>query len=267
MLVQAWQQLVESPPPHSHVVQIYRDEEFLRRAVAAWFAPVLRQGGGALLACTPEHGEMVRYALWEEGIDAAAMEERRWLVILDADGLMARFMAGDEPDGAAFKRLLAERVRSLREACGGETRPVRVWGEMVDLLWKRGNLAGAQQLERLWNDVIQEHGIRLLCAYQVDNLDPATHPHVLRDVCASHTHLIPEEDDVAFESAVSRALVEVVGEEEAGSLWRALPERRGVPVQMPHAEAVLVLLHHHHPEIGQRVLLRTKAHLARAALR
>ena len=68
---------------------------------------------------------------------------------------------------------------------------VRVYGEMVNLLWRQ-NLPAAQRLEVLWNEVIQAHSISLFCAYHVDG-EQGESLRFPSDLRAAHSHLIPVE--------------------------------------------------------------------------
>ena len=63
-------------------------------------------------------------------------------------------------------------------------RPVRVFGEMVDLIWKE-HPGATSQLEELWNDVISTHSVPLLCAYSLADTQPKSLPSNLL-TCHSH---------------------------------------------------------------------------------
>src|SRR2546430_7836376 len=65
--------------------------------------------------------------------------------------LFRSFMVGDEPSWERFSATIApvlEQCRATRTAAR-----VRVFGEMVDVLWRAGNRAAAVRLEDLWNDL------------------------------------------------------------------------------------------------------------------
>jgi hypothetical protein len=47
----------------------------------------------------------------------------------------------------------------------GQARQVRVFGEMVALLWADGDRNGALVLEGLWNELTRRLSFPLLCAY------------------------------------------------------------------------------------------------------
>jgi hypothetical protein len=61
---------------------------------------------------------------------------------------------------------------------------VRVFGEMVSLIWQSRQRA-TERLEELWNQVIQEHSVPLLCAYALAGNRPDAFPSSLL-TCHSH---------------------------------------------------------------------------------
>jgi hypothetical protein len=261
MAFRSWQQLVTAPEGERHIVQLYREHGFLVEAVSAWAAPALRSTGGVVLVGAPRNVDAILRRLAEEGLDVDALRRSGRLAIVGAEDLMARFMVDGMPDAAAFKAVAGEVIQAVQAACPAERAEVRAWGEMVNLLWHQGNRAAAQRLEALWNEVIDAHGIRLLCSYAVDNLAPETHADALAHVCAGHSQLIPEPDFDALDRAVGLALVDVFGEDEAGLVRTLFSRKRRLPIGMPPAEAVLVALQETQPELGRRVLASTRMHI------
>lgn len=67
---------------------------------------------------------------------------------------------------------------------------VRVHGEMVDLLCRRGQRTAALELEQHWSEAARMQGLTVFCAYALDPLDAGEY-ETLRAVCQCHTHLIP----------------------------------------------------------------------------
>lgn len=190
MDVTSWAPLLAEVPNDGHVALVYRDHDFLARAVAVWTAPALRAGGGAVLVGTANHAVSIRAQLALAGIDVAGAERVGRLVFVDADWLMGHFILDGTPDGARFRPLADEIITSVRRATGSAEAPMRAWGEMVSLLRLRGNPAGARRLEELWTDVIEAHSIPLLCSYDIEGRlsedDVAFH----RSVAHAHDRLI-----------------------------------------------------------------------------
>ena len=76
---------------------------------------------------------------------------------------------------------------------GREGSPVCAYGEMVDLLCKSGNPAGAIKLEELWNELASSYDFSLLCAYNMGNFGNASDAEQFATICNQHTHVIPTE--------------------------------------------------------------------------
>ena len=87
-------------------------------------------------------------------------------------------MVAGKPDPVLFEATIGSIVE--RAARGGRT--VRVFGEMVAVLWDAGNVTGALALETLWNDMASNRQFFLLCAYPEVLLDRAPSERRQRDV-------------------------------------------------------------------------------------
>ena len=127
--------------------------------------------------------------------------------MLDADETFARFMVGTEPDPARFHATVDELIA---RACKDRLPcPVRAYGEMVDVLWKRANAEGAIRLEMLWNRVATQAQFSLLCGYAVGNFykEVATGP-TFQTVCDHITTSSPwtNRPDSSRRSCLPRSL-------------------------------------------------------------
>src|SRR3989442_3350912 len=104
-------------------------------------------------------------------------------------------MVGNEPDAERFYSVLGAVIQSSRQ---GRTRArVRVFGEMVDLLWRGGNRAAAIRLEELWSELARLHSFTLLCAYAMGNFYMPGDGELFDKVCGRHSHVIPPGDSAA----------------------------------------------------------------------
>jgi hypothetical protein len=188
MAIQApWRDLIEQPVPRDHFVQVYREERVLVEAVSLYASAALGRAEAVILVATQDHCQAVERCLAADGFDVAALKAWGQLNILDAEEVLSRFMVDGVPDEARFKAVIRDVLGAARGT--GRFREVRVYGEMVNLLWSQ-NLPAAQRLEEMWNDVIEEHSISLFCAYCLDacGVEESAFPTDLR---ALHTHYIP----------------------------------------------------------------------------
>ncbi len=136
-----------SSAAYPHAVKFYSDEQSLGRTVAEFLAPGLQERQPAIVIATPDHRALIAAELRQRGLNVMQLERDGDLQMVDADTLLHRFMVGDEPDPVAFHATVDELIARAckdRPPC-----PVRAYGEMVDVLWKRANAAGAPNLIRI----------------------------------------------------------------------------------------------------------------------
>lgn len=163
---------------NEHAVRFYGRDEELAGCVGDYLGAGLAAGGSAVVVATADHRAAFDAALAERGIDVGAARAEGRLRMADAAQTLDRFMTGDGLDPARFDRV-------VRELVYGE--PVRVYGEMVALLWEDGQIALALELEELWNRQAERMPFSLLCAYPESLVAGEDTAAALDGVCALHT--------------------------------------------------------------------------------
>lgn len=131
------------------------------------------------LLLTGAHWTEIVRRLTAAGIDVAAARARRQLAVCEAPETLNRLMVDGMPDRTAMGSTILGVLDSVREA---GYRNVRAFGEMVDLLNRRGNLTAAIRLEELWNELLDEQRIALRCAYAVDAFDRESYKSTLPSI-------------------------------------------------------------------------------------
>jgi hypothetical protein len=238
------------------MVQLYQDQDFLNRAVCRFAGAALANGEGLILVPTAEHWNAFRPRLAAEGVDVKGAQDRGQLTVVDADELLPRFMRHTMPDAPVFLGLAGEVIARAR----GENRypKVRWWGEMVNVLWERGNVAASMNLEDLFDQLAHKHDLAIFCSFLMDNFDGHIHTHMLPRLGENHSHLIPVEDYTRLEHAVAEALRDTVGPDEARILEGRLLSGYEAPFNMPRAQALLLALRQTLPAVADTVLQRSR---------
>jgi anti-sigma regulatory factor (Ser/Thr protein kinase) len=179
----------------AHRVQFYESDAEIVERLSNFVLDGLREGAAVVIA-TQEHRRMFEQDLAARGVDAAKLQERGRLILLDATGTLRRFYQDDVLDPVAFEKIIGGLIDSL-ESTGGR---VYAYGEMVAVLWDAGEVNVALELEELWNDLGESREFDLLCGY------PARAATAGRDaierVCASHSHV--DGEPAAGDSATRR---------------------------------------------------------------
>jgi hypothetical protein len=252
----AWRSHLRTPRPCDHFIQLYTDDAFLERVVGEYIGNGLGAGEGAVLVATPRHTFAFERQLAAAGHDPRAAQKHGQLVILYADQCLGRFMRGDKPDPQMFRAFVHDTLDAVRAA--GFLK-IRVFGEMVDLLWKR-NLEATIHLEELWNEALADEQVSILCAYGIDNFDGSAHRGPLHRISRAHSHLIPVEDYARLDLAVERACDEVFGGEKDGGRVRMLLSSSHQQTVMPRSEAALLALRDLPESVAESVLARARHH-------
>jgi hypothetical protein len=254
-----WTDLLKHPSAGEHFVQVYCDEAFLCETVAEYLGTGLAQGEGAILIATPSHVAAFTRQLARAGISSGHAIERGQLVVLDADETLQKFTPRGMPDWQTFHELIGGRIAEMRLSFP----QVRAYGEMVDVLWQRGERDAAIRLEEFWNDLARLQTFSLLCAYYMDNLDPAAYAGPLECVCKVHTHLIPTRDYGLFNQVVLEASKKVLDAPLAQMLVSLSASNRPA-TQMPDGQATLLWLKRNMPRTAEKVLSEVRERCAAA---
>jgi hypothetical protein len=246
---ESWTELVRRPAGGEHFAQLYSDERFLYELVGEYAATALERGEAVIIIATPAHREGFLSVL-----DDSEAVQRGQLVLLDAEETLARFSAGGTPDWQSFHASIGGLIARVRL----DYPAVRAYGEMVDVLWQRGERDAAIRLEEFWNDLAELQTFSLLCAYRMDPLDGAAYGRPLDCLSRVHTHLIPARDYARFNLAVVEASREVLDAPLADMLM-SLTERHRPATGMPQGQATLLWLQRNMPRAAERVLAEVRA--------
>ena len=171
------------PQPCGHIVYPYNDESQLAEAVGLFAGAGLGRGEAVLLIMTAPHCGPLLESLASSGFDVKALQESGQLVCEEAETLLSTFLFDGIVDEQVFKSKISGMIEKAKALCG--PRKVRVFGEMVSLTW-RSRQQATERLEELWNEVIAEHQVPLLCAYALAGTRPQEFPASLL-ACHSHS--------------------------------------------------------------------------------
>jgi hypothetical protein len=150
-----------SKPEPGHLVQFYKSSTSLILQLTEFIGTGLRNNDTCVVIATPTHLQMLNEQLKELKIDVAAAKLCGQYVVLEASETLAKFMVNGLPDRTLFFDVVGKLVEKFSKS----GQPIRAYGEMVALLWKKGNRQAVIQLENLWNELAALHDFSLFCAY------------------------------------------------------------------------------------------------------
>ena len=205
-----------------HFVQFYETDLFLLDSLSSFMGTGLSAGDACIVVATKSHRESLHERLREDGLDVDAAMACGQYVSLDAAETLSKLMVDGSPDPWCFAQVVGSII--ARAARGRQH--VRIFGEMVALLWAEGNHAAAISLEGLWNNLHETQAFLLFCAYPMQGFCGEALADPFDSVCTSHSRVIPSESYTALAGADERLRAIIQLQQKAKSLEAEVAERR-----------------------------------------
>lgn len=162
-----------------HGVHFYSTDEAVVDAVADTFEAAIAGGETMLLVATAEHRAGIEAELGRRG---ARLDQLPYHHFDAAETLDALLLNG-VPDWRLFQAVVGALVMKLVSEG-----PLSVYGEMVNLLWQRGDVMAAMRLEGLWNELGAGTDFSLLCGYRTGASRDAS---LVARISELHSHELP----------------------------------------------------------------------------
>jgi len=175
-----------------HAVRFYENEKSLSHIVAEFLREGLSAGKPGIVVATPSQRASIVRELIAACVDVVRLQRSGDLVLLDAERMLSTFMTDGKPDATAFRNRMTD---VIKQACRERANcTVRIYGQMVDVLWKHGEHDAAIRLEMLWNQLANTQVFSLLCGYAMGHFyKDASVDHIR----GQHTHVISADGTAA----------------------------------------------------------------------
>ena len=207
------------------MVQLYEsDDRLLVRNAGRYFAEGFGRGDRGLIVTTEERAEAFRREFGRLGIDAAAAVRDERLTFFDSHQTLARILVDGYPDAARFDEIVGAALRRL--VASNESGALRAYGDMV---------------EQLWGKLLAQVPFSLFCAYSIDLFGTDFEAGVVDALLCAHSHFLPAGSNATLQSALGRAMEDVLGAKVA-SLPAVKLERRPAWPELPRAESLILWL-------------------------
>jgi PAS domain S-box-containing protein len=226
-----------------HVVLVYEADDYLVDAVSRFVSTGLAAGEAAIVIATPPHREQLDARLRAQGVELAPACAQGQYIALDAAETLAQFMVDGWPHAQRFADVIGNIIAGARKRYAH----VRVFGEMVALLWAAGHGDAALQLEALWHDLLKTYAFPLLCAYPIRGFVKGAHAQQFLTVCMAHSHVIPAESYTALTTPDERLRAIAQLQQQAHALATEMAERQALEQTLRRSEQELADFFDHAP--------------------
>jgi DNA-binding NarL/FixJ family response regulator len=170
-----------------HEVVFYSDDRQLLDRLSQFIAAALNSGNAAIVVATESHQDGLVRRLQADGLDIGASIEQGRYIALDAADMISTFVVNGILDSVRFLESFGNLILTAANAAKGEHPSVAFFGEVADLLWKRGNVEAAIQDEELCNQLTKRYDVAILCGYSLDNIEGGKDGDAFQRICAEHS--------------------------------------------------------------------------------
>ena len=171
--------------PCEHVVQIYENDEVFLNLLCGFVSDGVLKGDSVIVIATTSHLESLRDRLKRLGHKVETLVATSKYIPVDAGHMLSRFMVNDWPDETLFNYVISDVIGRAKE----NGRQVRAFGEMVALLWGKGQVGATVRLEHLWNKFCENEAFCLFCAYPRNGFTQDASESVMH-ICSAHSKMI-----------------------------------------------------------------------------
>jgi PAS domain S-box-containing protein len=224
----------EALKPHEHFAQFYQTDAFLLDSLSTFITTGLSGGDACIVVATQSHHEGLEARLKTNGLDLSSASTQDKYFPLDAEELLSQFMVEGQPDPTLF----ASAIGNLIEQAASSGRQVRIFGEMVSLLWDSGNQGAAIRLEELWNDLqaTTTRPFLLFCAYAMPCFAGEENEVSFTEICQRHSRIFPDESYTLLSGQEERLRAITLLQQKAISLQTEITERQAAEERLRISE-------------------------------
>lgn len=239
-----------------HVVQFYEADAFLIESLGYFLQGGLAAGDCCIVLATPAHLADLAGWLDAQGVNPGALHAAGHYIPLSATEVLPQLLVNGTLERARFTEIIGGLIKEVSE--GG--RSLRVFGELVALLWADGNQEGAIQLEALWNELLEQYPFSLFCAYPLSGFDGTALSQPLTTICTHHSHIIPAESYSAITTVDERLQTILLLQQQARLLQAEIAERREAEAALEIQVEDLRQLHERSARMARTLDIETVLH-------
>jgi hypothetical protein len=167
-----------------HFVQFFDETTLLVNTVSGFLERGLQAGEVCVVLSTSANLKNIAVSLNDRQVDLTALDAAYRYIPIDAEAMLSECSR----DGRLNLHRLHARLDLLLRQAASQGRPVRIFGEIVDLLVDRGMSSSVIDLEELWNELGRSHDFVLFCAYSQNLRSAHRDSRLYERVCAIHHH-------------------------------------------------------------------------------
>lgn len=190
----------------NHTVQICLNESSQVDLVTNYIKEGLLNGEAVIIIANPKLRQIIKSKMGVFSFNGKNIQELQvqgQIKLFDAESILSTLRIDGVLEEDLFHECVAVPIYNAKSNYG----KVRIFGEMVDILWKENQHDMAMQLEAFWNNLSSTQEFKFLCTYTLNMLSPNAYDEKLEQICKYHSHLAPVADYELPEHEVSDSML------------------------------------------------------------
>ena len=185
--------LLVDPHPRRHIVYPCTNKEQAFNAVHLFAMSGLAKQEAVVLIMGDSDFDPIKQRLKAQALNFEDLQTSGQLECIRAEHLLLAFMSNGMPEEKLFKAIISGIIN--RAKASSPTGVVRIFGQMASLLFSRNEVAGAERLEHIWNEIIETCPVSLLCTYALAGIEqmPQLGALIKLHSCELHSHELASE--------------------------------------------------------------------------
>jgi hypothetical protein len=171
--------------PCDHVVQIYENDDAFLELLSGFVSGGFNAQESVVVIASETHLAGLDKMLEAMGFSIPQLVSTNQYMRLDAEETLSKFMVNDWPDENLFNHMVSDLF--IQAKLNG--RKVRAFGEMVAILWAKGQVGATIRLEQLWNKFCENEAFCLFCAYPETGFTQDASDSLIH-ICSAHSKMI-----------------------------------------------------------------------------
>lgn len=246
--------LIEAPAGR-HFAQLHKDPQVLADAVGLFVETGLIRNEAVLVVAPSAHIPAYLERLKQSAKPAQAWQRTGQLIVLDGPMLLGQFMKNNMPVWKDFEKIVGP---ILANSAAAKWKGIRVYGEMVNDLWRAGHTAAAIRLEEYWNELARLYRFCLFCGYHVDSMHEAAYADPLHEIGRTHSDILPTGEDEQMWGALNLAVKEVLGIPLSQMLIYSGCQGHAGEHRLSRGQQAILWIQRNMPDATNKILKRTR---------
>jgi hypothetical protein len=171
--------------PCDQIVQVYENETVFYNTLEGFAGDGILKKEKVVIIATPEHLQYLERRMRIQKFDIDQLKKEGLYITMEAEKCLNLFSSKNKLNKDKFLDFILPLVRTSES----HNHKVRIFSEMVALLWAKGALDARQTMVEFWKELLNKNCYCIYCAYPKSGFLPGKETQI-QSICDSYSKVI-----------------------------------------------------------------------------